>query len=119
MESDRPFGRQHRLRTRNDIALVRDSGRKFVGRLCVVGAAVAPDGCRRVVFITSRRYHKHAVVRNRARRLFREAPRRKKKRLEHGNGFVPFPAFRLLEYHASNHRPSFAKTSVPGRHPGC
>ena len=75
MESDRPFGRQHRLRTRNDIALVRDSGRKFVGRLCVVGAAVAPDGCRRVVFITSRRYHKHAVVRNRARRLFREAYR--------------------------------------------
>lgn len=75
MEGERPFGREHRLRTQSDIAQVRESGNKYVGRLCVVGMAEAADGQRRVVFITSRRYHKHAVVRNRARRLFREAYR--------------------------------------------
>ena len=39
-------------------------------------AAPTQDGNRRVVFIISRRYSRKAVVRNRARRLFREAYRR-------------------------------------------
>jgi ribonuclease P protein component len=55
---------------------VRASGRSRAGRLCVAIVAPAADGQRRVAFVISRRYSRKAVVRNRARRLFREAYRR-------------------------------------------
>jgi len=55
---------------------VRASGQSRAGRLCVAIAAPPQDGHRRVAFVISRRYSPKAVVRNRARRLFREAYRR-------------------------------------------
>jgi ribonuclease P protein component len=55
---------------------VRASGRSRAGKLCVAIVAPPEDGNRRVAFVISRRYSRKAVVRNRARRLFREAYRR-------------------------------------------
>jgi ribonuclease P protein component len=55
---------------------VRASGRSLAGKCCVAIAAPPEDGSRRVAFVISRRYSRKAVVRNRARRLFREAYRR-------------------------------------------
>jgi len=55
---------------------VRQHGVKDAAPLCVVSAVQPPpDGARRVAFVVSRRYSTKAVVRNRARRLLREAYR--------------------------------------------
>jgi ribonuclease P protein component len=55
---------------------VRHQGRRAPGRLCVAAALTPPpDGQARVAFVVSRRYSPKAVVRNRARRLLREAYR--------------------------------------------
>jgi len=70
------FAPEFRLRTQAHMDAVRASGRSRAGSLCVAVAAPADDGHRRVGFVTSRRYSRKAVVRNRARRLFREAYRR-------------------------------------------
>jgi ribonuclease P protein component len=71
----RLFSRDTRLRSRAAFRFVRESGATAVGRYCVVRAVDAPDGTRRVGFVISRRYSGKAVVRNRARRLFRDAYR--------------------------------------------
>jgi ribonuclease P protein component len=63
---------------------VRAAGRSRAGKRCVAIAAPAADGNRRVAFIISRRYSRKAVVRNRARRLFREAYRRLLPQLKDG-----------------------------------
>lgn len=67
---------QTRLRTRAHLDCVRQQGCRDAGPLCVVSAVRPPpdDACR-VAFIVSRRYSPKAVVRNRARRLLREAYR--------------------------------------------
>jgi ribonuclease P protein component len=65
-----------RLRTRYHLEHVRREGRRDAGSLCVVSAVCPPpDAACRVAFIVSRRYSPKAVVRNRARRLLREAYR--------------------------------------------
>lgn len=70
------LGPTSRLRTRFQLDWMRQHGRKEVPRLCVVSVvAPPPDGCARVAFVVSRRYSRKAVVRNRARRLLREAYR--------------------------------------------
>lgn len=67
---------QTRLRTRANLECVRQQGTRDAGPLCVVSAVrPPPDDQRRVAFIVSRRYSPKAVVRNRARRLLREAYR--------------------------------------------
>ena len=67
---------QTRLRTRANLECVRQQGTRDAGPLCVVSAVrPPPDSERRVAFIVSRRYSPKAVVRNRARRLLREAYR--------------------------------------------
>jgi ribonuclease P protein component len=77
---DRPrpaFGREARLRTRQQLDWVRRHGVKRVGRRCVIVVALdPPDGGLRTAFLISRRFSRKAVVRNRARRLFREVFRR-------------------------------------------
>ena len=73
---EKPFGKANRLCTAAALADMRTRGRKAVGRFCVVSVAEPGDGVRKFAIITSRRFHKHAVVRNRARRLFREVYRR-------------------------------------------
>ena len=73
---EKPFCRQSRLRTRAQISHLRKHGDDTVGRLCVVRASIPPpDGRRRVGIVVSRRFSGKAVVRNRARRLLREAYR--------------------------------------------
>lgn len=67
---------QTRLRTRAHLDWVKQQGTREAGPLCVVSAVrPPPDTASRVAFIVSRRYSPKAVVRNRARRLLREAYR--------------------------------------------
>lgn len=67
---------QTRLRTRAHLDCMRQHGRRDASPLCVVSAVwPPPDTARRVAFVVSRRYSPKAVVRNRARRLLREAYR--------------------------------------------
>lgn len=61
------------LRSAREFAHVREHGRKWVGRLMVLQVAPAPDGLTRVGLIVSKRVHRRAVRRNRARRLLRES----------------------------------------------
>ena len=67
---------QTRLRTRAHLECVRQQGIRDAGPFCVVSAVrPPPDAAPRVAFVVSRRYSPKAVVRNRARRLLREAYR--------------------------------------------
>ena len=75
-ESQRPLSKDHRLRTRRQLAYVRKRGASRAGKRCVAYAAEPQDGQARVVIVISRRYSRKAVTRNRARRLLREAYRR-------------------------------------------
>lgn len=72
---EKPFGKANRLCTAAALADMRARGQKMVGRFCVVSVAEPGDGIRKFAVITSRRFHKHAVVRNRARRILKEAYR--------------------------------------------
>jgi len=70
------FGRDARLNRQSEFQLVRTTGHSIAGRYCVINLLESPpDGQRRAAFSISRRYSKLAVVRNRARRLFREVYR--------------------------------------------
>ncbi len=73
MNKKAPFATEHRLRTRKQRDFVRHKGRSKAGRYCVVAAVRAPDQKLRWGTVISRKYSPKAVVRNRARRLFREA----------------------------------------------
>lgn len=73
VERERVFSSKTRLRRYADFQYIRRHGESAVGRFCVIRVVdPAPDGCRRVAFVISRHYSKKAVIRNRARRLFRE-----------------------------------------------
>jgi ribonuclease P protein component len=64
------------LRQQKQFATMRAAGRRFAGATCVlVVLKTPPDGMRKAAFLISRRYSHRAVVRNRARRLFREVYR--------------------------------------------
>jgi ribonuclease P protein component len=69
------FSKDVRLRNQAQLSYVRQRGRKFVGRYCLIQVLSPEDGGRRIGIVNSRRFSKKAVVRNRARRLFREAYR--------------------------------------------
>lgn len=71
----KPFGRHSRLRTHAQFDYVRKQGVKCAASRLVVSIADPPDDRRRLAIIVSRRYSNKAVVRNRARRLLREAYR--------------------------------------------
>ncbi len=65
-----------RLRTRAQLDRVWRDGRREAGTFCLaIALTPAPDGLGRVAYVVSRRYSPKAVVRNRARRLLREAYR--------------------------------------------
>jgi len=61
---------------------MREAGKRFAGQLCVLVVASPLDRRLRFGIITSRKYSKRAVDRNRARRLLREAYRRVAPHLE-------------------------------------
>ncbi len=70
------FGRDSRLRNYRQMSDMRRLGIKSASRHCVlVVLQPPPDGMSRAAFLISRKYSLHAVERNRARRLFREAYR--------------------------------------------
>jgi len=72
-QKERAFGRNARLGNRSQLEAVRNEGQSAAGRLCVIKVLkTPPDGSRRAAFLLSRRFDLNAVVRNRARRLFRE-----------------------------------------------
>lgn len=78
-----PFGVDSRLRCRKQIDAVKNTGKSQVCRYSVIVVMKAPpDGQRRAAFLISRRFDLRAVVRNRARRLFRESWRQLHSRLE-------------------------------------
>lgn len=72
--SDKAFGPSARLRCKAQLDAVRAGGINLPGRHCVVVVLKTPpeEHSRRAAFLISRRFDLTAVVRNRARRLFRE-----------------------------------------------
>jgi len=85
------IGPEHRLRTSQDYARVKRTGRALRGRLCLLIAAECPGEPTRVGFIASRRGVGGAVHRNRARRRLREIVRRRWPRIVdrgHGLAFI-------------------------------
>ena len=88
-----------RLRTRSQREHVRNNGISRGGRFCVVAATLPPpDGQMRVVFVISRRYDTKAVIRNRARRLLREAYRQLRVDLKPA-WLVLIPRYRMRTAH--------------------
>ncbi len=71
--SDKAFGPSARLRCKAHLDAVRSAGMNVAGRYCVVVVLkTPPEEHSRTAFLISRRFDLTAVVRNRARRLFRE-----------------------------------------------
>ena len=72
----KPFTRESRLRNSAQLRQVREQGEKMVGRLMMIRVlSPAPDQHVKTAIIISRHFSTKAVLRNRARRLFREALR--------------------------------------------
>ena len=70
----RAFGAEARLHQKAQLESIKRFGRSMAGRYSVVAVwQTPPDGKRRAAFLISRRFDLHAVVRNRTRRLYREA----------------------------------------------
>lgn len=65
----------HRLRTNRELSYMRENATRAVGKYCILNVIKKDLGDEKFAIITSRRFHKHAVVRNRARRLIKEAYR--------------------------------------------
>ena len=84
MADDYTFPKSERLQHGHQFRLVYDRGRRFPGRLLVLlvlDEPPAPPAARAVGVVTSRKVG-NAVVRNRARRLLREAYRLNKHKLK-------------------------------------
>ena len=62
-----------KLRLKSEFAYVRERGKKFVGRYCVLVAAQPSDGKLRCGVICGKKFSKKAVTRNRARRILWES----------------------------------------------
>ncbi|MCH2175923.1 MAG: ribonuclease P protein component [Lentisphaeria bacterium] len=58
-----------------EFKLMRSIGQKISTRNCIVIWADAPDSENHLGLVVSKRFHRHAVQRNRARRLIRESYR--------------------------------------------
>ncbi|MCK5835472.1 MAG: ribonuclease P protein component [Lentisphaeria bacterium] len=63
------------LRLQSDFQQIRSEGKYRGGRLMTIGTYRADDIGLKIGFITSKRVHKHAVKRNRARRQLKESLR--------------------------------------------
>jgi ribonuclease P protein component len=62
-----------RLKLPAEFERVRAEGKTQVGRLMLLNIMPAANGHSRLGVVSSRRFHKRAVARNRARRMMREA----------------------------------------------
>jgi ribonuclease P protein component len=70
------------LRLKSDFQKIRDCGEYRGGRLMTIGVYRGEQIGFKVGFITSKRVHKHAVKRNRARRQLKESLRLIKPKLD-------------------------------------
>lgn len=85
---DRSLARRERLRYQSEFRRVYDRGRSFPGSFIVLFVLAEPDVERKAGFVAGRRVG-NAVMRNRAKRLLREAYRHHKGRIpEHGYQLV-------------------------------
>ena len=66
------------LRNTSDFVHVRRTGTRFVGKFVVTNVASALDNRTRIGVIASRKFNRHAVVRNGAKRVMKESFRRLK-----------------------------------------
>ena len=65
------FSRHEVLRKRLDFLYVKKNAKVFVGRYLIIQVTPARDCKTKIGIITSKRFHKNAVERNRAKRLLR------------------------------------------------
>lgn len=83
MHGSHQFPKRERLQRRVEFRRVYDNGQRIEGRLAVLYALDTPGAQRAVGVVTSRRIG-GAVIRNRARRLLREAYRLNKTKVKPG-----------------------------------
>ena len=74
--------RSDMLRLKSEFNQVRENGTKYVGRYMLLVTSPPPDSQLRFGIICGKKYSKKAVLRNRARRLLKEAFRLLKSRVE-------------------------------------
>lgn len=101
--------RRDTLRCRQEFMIVRKRCRRYVGERVVLQIADAPDCRLKVGIIVGRRYHKSAVVRNRAKRLFRESFRFIKNRMESPKWIVILPRKRMLNSNLHDVQPEIVR----------
>jgi ribonuclease P protein component len=70
------------LRLKSEFDQVRNNGTKYVGRYMLLVTSPPPDNKLRFGIICGKKYSRKAVLRNRARRLLKEAFRLLKNRVE-------------------------------------
>ena len=83
------------LKKRDDFERVKREGKRFQGSLFNVVSCTSPDGETRVGIVIGRRFGK-AVVRNRAKRIFRELVRKTHRLLVKGYDIIVFPKRQVL-----------------------
>ena len=76
------INRTEMLRLKSEFNYVRDKGTKYVGRYMLLVTSPTPDEKLRFGIICGKKYSKKAVLRNRARRLLKEAFRLLKSRVK-------------------------------------
>ena len=88
--------KNERLRLKAEFAYVRENGKKFVGKFFILVYVKDVEDGLKYGAICSRKFSKKAVVRNRARRLFRESFRLIKNQLEDAH-LIFIPRQRIKE----------------------
>jgi ribonuclease P protein component len=87
LSSDLGFSKSHRLVKGHEFRYMRENAESIRGKSIILCYAPAPDSQRRLGIVVSKRFHKHAVKRNRAKRIIREAYRHLQDKLPN-NWFV-------------------------------
>ena len=75
LSQNRSFPKSARLVKGHEFRFMRENSKSVMGKFIILCYAPAPDDKRRLGIIVSRKFHKHAVKRNRAKRIIREAYR--------------------------------------------
>jgi len=89
------FAKNNRLRNAEQFAFMKNNGCKAVGKLMVLSFVKDDVEVRKFAVITSRKYDKLAVCRNRTRRLFREAYRRLLPEMNYPIWLVMIPRWKI------------------------
>ena len=75
LSNNKSFPKSSRLVKGHEFRYMRENSKSILGKSIVLCYAPAPDNQRRLGIVVSRKFHKHAVKRNRAKRIIREAYR--------------------------------------------